>query len=115
MAPVPDDARRRLVLQRDLWAAFDYVAWYVDDWVFKPQHEPAAIALRSRLAAGVARLALTREQIAALPDNYALAVKAGAFAAAHDPAHPQRPFLPADLFDEKGPWVRFHSQTVAPM
>ena len=34
---------KRLYFQRDLWAAFDYAAWYPDDWVFKSKFEPAAI------------------------------------------------------------------------
>lgn len=103
-----DDPLKRFVFQHDLWAAFDYAAWYPDDWVFKSKYEPAAVALRSRLAKAVGRLALSERQIAALPDNYALAVKSKDFAADHDPAHPERPFLPADLFDPIGPWVRFH-------
>ena len=28
-----DDPLKRLFLQRDLWAAFDYAAWYPDEWV----------------------------------------------------------------------------------
>src|SRR5688572_25805101 len=105
--PAADEKRlERFMLQRDLWAAFDYVAWYPDDWVYKSKHEPAAVALRTRLAKAIARLALEREQIATLPDNYALAVRSGDFAAAHDPKRPERPFLPADLFDERGPWVQ---------
>ena len=110
-----DDARKRLVLQRDLWAAFDYMAWYPDDWVFHSRHEKAAIALRSRLAAAMARLALDRAQIGALGDNYAQAVQSGDFAAEHDPGRPERPFLPAGLFDPSGPWVRFHHDAAAPM
>ncbi|HUF64251.1 MAG TPA: hypothetical protein VMN36_19395 [Verrucomicrobiales bacterium] len=105
----------QLLLQRDLWAAFDYVAWYPDDWVFKSKHEPAAIALRERLAKAIGRLALPEREIAALPDNYRLAVQSKEFSAAHDPAHPERPFLPADLWDEAGPWVRFHEITAMPM
>lgn len=33
----------------------------------------------------------------------------------HDPVHPERPFLPPDLFDPAGPWVRFHEATATPM
>ncbi len=116
----PDDASirdplKRLVFQRDLWAAFDYVAWYPDDWVHDTRNEPAAIALRSRLAGAIGRLSLTDREIEALPDNYALAVKSMKFQAEHDPRHPERPFLPADLFDPAGTWVRFHQRTAAPM
>lgn len=116
-APVAADGSpiQRFLLQRDLWAAFDYVAWYPDDWVHKSKHEPAAVALRGRLAQAIARLALGPEQVAALPDNYARAVTSGEFAPAHDPSHPGRPFLPADLFDGRGPWVRYHTISATPM
>jgi hypothetical protein len=110
-----DDPLKRLFFQRDLWAAFDYVAWYPDDWVHHTRHEPAAIALRTRLARMIGRLALNDREIAALPDNYALAVKSKQYPAAHDPDHFERPFLPADLFDPAGPWVRFHETTAQPM
>src|SRR5206468_4249398 len=33
------DPLKRLFLQRDLWAAFDYVAWCPDDWVHHTRHE----------------------------------------------------------------------------
>jgi hypothetical protein len=110
-----DDLLKRLFFQRDLWAAFDYVAWYADDWVHLTRHEPAAIAVRRRLAKGVGRLALSDREIEALPDNYALAVKSKQYPAAHDPEHPERPFLPADLLNPAGPWVRFHETTAQPM
>jgi hypothetical protein len=86
-----DDPLKRLIFQRDLWAAFDYVAWYPDDWVHHSRHEPAAVALRTRLAKVVGRLALGDREIAALPDNYALAVKSKRYPTAHDPKHPERP------------------------
>jgi hypothetical protein len=113
-APV-DTAARRVMLQRDLWAVFDYVAWYPDEWVHHARHEPAARALRTRLAKGIGRLALEPRDLDALPDNYAMAVKLGGFATAHDPGQPQRPFLPPGLFDPTGPWVRFHETTAEPM
>src|SRR5207253_1804419 len=94
---------------------FDYAAWYPDDWVYKSRYEPAAIALRTRLAKAVGRLALGGRELAALSDNYALAQKSRQFPADYDPKHPEQPFLPADLFDPAGPWVRFHETTAAPM
>lgn len=109
------DPVKRLFFQRDLWAAFDYAAWYPDDWMFKSKHEPAAIALRNRLAKAIGQLSLTDREFAALPDNYALAVRSREFAAGHDPKRPERPFLPPDLFDSEGPWVRFHEVDWHPM
>lgn len=110
-----DDPLRRFFFQRDLWAAFDYAAWYPDDWVFKSKYEPAAVALRNRLAQVIGRLALGDREFAALPDTFALAVKSKQYPAAYDPGHPERPFLPADLLDANGPWVRFHDTTARPM
>jgi hypothetical protein len=107
-----DDPLPRLFFQHDLWAAFDYVAWYPDDWVFKSKYEPAAVALRNWLAKGVGRLALDDRELAALPDNYALAVKSKQYGTAYDPDHPKKPFLPPNLFEATGPWVRFHVTTV---
>lgn len=109
------DPVRRLALQRDLWAAFDYAAWEPDGWVLKARFEPGAVALRNRLAKVIGRLALSDRELAALPDNYALAAKAGEYPADHDPQRPGRPFLPADLFDPAGPWVRFHRTSAEPM
>lgn len=109
------DPLRRLVLQRDLWAAFDYAAWEPDEWVLKSKFEPGAIALRGRLAKAIGRLALSDREFAALPDNYALAVKSKDYLPDYDPKHPERPFLPADLLDPTGSWVRFHEATAKPM
>jgi len=106
---------KRLFLQRDLWAAFDYAAWSPDEWVHLSKHEPAAVALRTRLARGVARLALTDREIDSLIDNYAFAMASKAYPADPDPEHPERPFLPTNLFDPAGPWVGFHDTTAAPL
>jgi hypothetical protein len=110
-----DDPLQRLVFQRDLWAAFDNLAWYPDEWVHHSRHEPATVALRTRLAKVIGHLALSDSEFNALPDNYALAVESKQFPATHDPQHPERPFLPTDLFDFAGPWVRFHETTPEPM
>lgn len=106
--PPINDPLKQLFLQRDLWAAFDYAAWYPDDWVLKSEYEPGAIAIRFRVAKAMAALRLNERELVALPDNYSLAVKSREYAADYDREHPERPFLPADLFDPKGPWVRFH-------
>jgi hypothetical protein len=76
---------RRAMLQRDLWAAFDWAAR-------RPAAPPSSgeARLAAKLAQEIRRLALPRVAIAALPDT---------LAATHDPA------LPADLFDPAGPWV----------
>jgi hypothetical protein len=98
------DPLRRAVLQRDLWALFDWAATR-NRWERMPVGETAATALSQRLADIIRRLALTKEQIGALPDNYAAAIASKAYPDAFDPNHPDRGFLPADLFLEDGPWV----------
>lgn len=100
-------AVQRTMLQRDLWGAFDYVAWYPDEWVHRSRYEPAAMRLRSRLASAIGRLSLTEGEIAGLNDNYELAVTSEDFAPEYDPQKPEKAFLPADLFDSDGGWVRF--------
>jgi hypothetical protein len=90
-----EDPLKHAVLQRDLWAVSD---WLHGDHV--PYQEPEVNSdvvrrsvheLTGLLATAIARLALTPEQIHALPDNYATAARAGA--------------LPADLLVSGGPWV----------
>jgi hypothetical protein len=83
-----NDPFKRAVLQRDLWAVFD--------WSCAGQDNPAArAAIQDRLARAVRRLALTRTQIDALPDTYALAAQRSGDDAV----------LPRDLRDATGPWI----------
>jgi len=95
----------RIFLQHDLWAAFDDLAWRPDNWVHLEKDAPAAFALRTRLARAIQILALSDRELTNLPDNYAQAIQSARFANAFDPAQPDRPFLPKDLFDPHGPWV----------
>lgn len=112
------DPARRLMLQRDMWAVFDWCAWVPDDWVNMSSDEPAAKALRWRLARIIQRLALSRQQIAALPDNYRAAVESHAFALEYDPARRSQAYLPPDLFDKDSAWIcienraDFHAKAV---
>ena len=99
------DPLKRAILQRDLWAVFD--------WTAEPgattreaqggRRPPPRRALQLRLARCIQRLALTAEQIKGLPDNYAAAVASRAFAENYDPDHPERPFLPPIFFREMAP------------
>jgi len=86
---------RRAVLQRDLWLIFN---WLQRDHGHEGQ-------LAGRLASAIGRLALTSEQIEALPDSYAAAVASGEFATRFDAEQPNEPYLPPDLFVSDGPWV----------
>jgi hypothetical protein len=104
-----DDPLKRAVLQRDLWLVFN---WLEDKhgYFAEPAPDPdearaAQQRLRRPLAAVIGRLALTPDQIKKLPDNYAAAVASGEFAKRFDRERPDKPYLPPDLFDAKGPWV----------
>lgn len=98
------DPVKRAVLQRDLWAVFD---WSVE---MSPGYEKERHELQARLADVLRRLALTAEQIGSLPDNYAHAVASGEFAKEYDPDHQDRAFLPPDLFEPQGPWVELEGR-----
>ncbi|HEX2714343.1 MAG TPA: hypothetical protein VHM88_19290, partial [Candidatus Acidoferrales bacterium] len=98
------DPIKRAMLQRDLWAVFDWSVQQIQ-WTGTPEYSNEKRELQSRLAELLRRLALTPEQIKALPDNYAQAVGSGAFSAEYDKTQPQQLFLPPDLFDSRGPWV----------
>src|SRR5580658_2262179 len=98
------DPLKRAILQRDLWAVFD---WSVlqESLSEKPAYDQEKRELQTRLAEVLRRLALTPEEIASLPANYGQAAASGTFPKEYDPAHPERAFLPPDLFDPSGPWV----------
>ena len=89
------DPLKRAILQRDLWTLFD---WLNGDHTpyQRPDLTPEVIRqstdeLRAPLATVISRLALTPEEIRALPDNYASATRAT--------------MLPPDLLASDGRWV----------
>ena len=93
------DAKKRAILQRDLWAVFD--------WADEPdsQHQAERHEVMSRLALIIRRLALSPDDLATLPDTYANALRNHEFPVAYDPARPNQAFLPPELFGSDGPWV----------
>jgi len=102
---------KRALLQHDLWAVFDWLADPVVEHVSTTARLGAERrALRNRLAPVIRRLALSVEQIDKLPDNYNAAVASEAYPPKQDPAHPEKAFLPSDLFDAHGPWVHFQTE-----
>lgn len=98
------DPLKRVMLQRDLWAVFD---WTLRQYSanHRPQYDKQKQELQVRLAEVLRRLALSPDEIKSLPDSYAQAVASGTFAREYDPKQPERPFLPPDLFDPRGRWV----------
>ena len=96
------DPVKRAVFQNDLWTAFDACARFEA----ASAQAKRAHALQIGLARAIEKLALTAQEIKALPDNYAAAVQSGAFAKNDDPARRGEAFLPGELFDANGPWVQ---------
>jgi hypothetical protein len=82
------DPTKRAIFQRDLWAIFD---WLAESY---GPHQDARRALMTRLARMIRSVALTRDQIARLPDTYRAAA-----------ASRTLPGLPADLDSTSGPWI----------
>lgn len=79
----PADPLRRAVLQRDLWAAFDFfVSRNIAREGDKPTRQRRDEICR-KLAAVIRSLTLTPLEIESLPDNYALAIESGVFASEH--------------------------------
>jgi hypothetical protein len=93
------DPLKRAMLQRDLWAIFDWTT----EGDYSPS--PARRELEVRLAQVIRRLSLPVERIRALPNNYQDAVAAKTSAIHYDPDRREQAFLPSDLFQPNGPWV----------
>src|ERR1051325_8143528 len=68
-----NDPLKRAMFQRDLWAVFDWLASQTDPYPSQRR------ALETRLAQIIRRVALTKEQITSLPDNYALVVQSNVY------------------------------------
>lgn len=102
------DPLRRALMQRDLWAVYD--------WVGMPRqgHDAARAELLKQLGEVIRRLALTEGQIRALPDNYQRAIQEKAFPQNADAEHREAAFLP-DLFNPNGPWVCIGQQQELPV
>jgi hypothetical protein len=93
------DSVKKAVLEHDLWAVFDWSARDQNNYPVERRN------LQIRLAEILPRLALSKNEIASLPDNYEAAVKSGEFAQQYDPENRNRAFLPPDLFQTDGSWV----------
>src|SRR2546429_1665788 len=84
-----NDPLKRAILQRDLWAIFD--------WSTQPQFSsPEKFSLQNKLALVIKRLPLSPEDIARLPNSYKQATKSKTFEPAYDSNKRDQPFLPPD-------------------
>jgi hypothetical protein len=100
-----NDPLKRAILQRDLWAIFDWTTECLECLKQSANTSAAKLDLQTKLVQVIKRLALSQEQITALPDTYKQAVDAGVFAKSYDSKKREQSFLPPDLFDPNGPWV----------
>jgi hypothetical protein len=102
------DPLKRVIFQRDLWAIFDWTTEV-------PIDSPEKLNLQIKLAEVMKRLALSRVEILSLPDSYKEAATSKEFAATYDLNKRERPFLPPDLFDPQGPWVKLSGRGSVPI
>ncbi len=90
---------KRAMFQRDLWAVFDWLASQAEPFPVQRQ------ALETRLVQVIKRVALSKEEILSLPDNYGLTVGSNAFPASVQADHPETAFLPSDIFLPNSAWL----------
>lgn len=105
---------QRALMQRNLWEVFETTFnwdwaenwWWDGQRSFPKTHLERRATAQPKIASLVKRLALTKEQILALPNTMEATVRSGQFAESHDPAAPFKPFLPRDLYSRKeSSWV----------
>jgi len=104
-----DDPLKKVILQRDLWTVFDYYMSRNIDRRGDLETRRRRNALCRQLAEAIRAVALPAEQLANLPDNYALAVESGHFPATHE-FDPARNYLPPQLLTDRQEWpeLDFH-------
>src|SRR5262245_43072002 len=99
----PADPLQRALLQRDLWAAFDFYAGRnIARQGDKPTRDRREKICR-KLALVLRGLTLSPAEIEALPDTYAAAVKSGKFASKHG-FDPSIDNLPPRLLTDADEW-----------
>lgn len=105
------DPLKRALFQHDLWAVF-----------YRLQQQgnfggrEAAVrreAFCKRLVRAIKAVALSQEEIATLPDNYAIALESGHFAGEHR-FDPKADYLPRDLLVTDSDWVEITYPTHVP-
>ena len=92
---------QRAVMQRDLLAVFHWVSGKRE----KPTDTAEQRSLAEDLVRAIRHVALTAEEIRALPDNYTVAAALPGAFTAFDEAEPTRAFLPKGLLADDGEWL----------
>src|SRR5688572_22274510 len=93
------DPLKRAMFQRDLWAVFDWLAWQAEPYRSQRQ------VLMTRLAQIMKNIALSKEEIESLPDNYAHAIESKSYPVEFQADSPDAGFLPVDIFQPDSDWV----------
>lgn len=94
------DPLKRVIFQHDLWQVFDWLTLRAASYPAERQ------ALQERLARIMRRVALSESQMAALPDNYRLAVAAHTYTMQFTPDQRITPFLlPPELGRAGSAWI----------
>lgn len=97
------DPLKRAVFQRDMWSVFDWLAFQYDD--YPVDHPTQRRELQERIVKVIQKLALSKQEIESLPDNFREAIESGIFATQFQSEHPSTPFLPADFYSPDSGWV----------
>ena len=97
---------QRAVLQRLLWAVFD---WAAQRGTGRSEGQRT---IQRRVVPVLKRLALSRRAIEQLPDTFEATVNAARYEAEPSADNPFQPFFPATLFEAGGPWVRLASHSL---
>jgi hypothetical protein len=98
------DPLRRVLFQSDLWAAHDHLVGQNIAWSGTREERQRRTRVARLLARVIQAVALRREALERLPDNYAAAVRGRAFPAAHE-WDPKLPYLPAGLLTDAAAWA----------
>lgn len=114
---IPRDPLRRAMLERDLWAIFDWLVhtgWLEGQVPNRSDPTPQLRIPRARhlsrlVGRALQRVALTTHEIEALPDNLRAAIASRAWPPSVVDEASDEPFLPADLLDPTGAWVELRS------
>lgn len=103
-ATLIQDPLRRVILVRDLWAAFDFYVGQNIDRLGDRARQQRRTSLARKLARVMQSLAPTAGELAELPDTYQAAIASGRFAKA-DGGDQRVSYLPATLFTQPDEWV----------
>lgn len=93
---------QQALLQRDLWAIFDWVTLRAND---PSVNQDKVHNLQSRLAQAIKRLALSASQIETLPENYIDAIRSHKFPSEFVSSNPETAYLTQGLLSSDERWL----------